>query len=291
MHTRVFAAIATILAATTVGPSARAEEHVATPNADAPAAVADSTAEARASDPAEPNATATDGAPTDGTPTDGTPTEPQAVRGEDVAPASGAVAAAAEAPAAEPSPPPAGEAAVVSAPSPQPTALAVDKAVTSQPRTRYVGAQLDIGLPDGGAVGLVVRPFVKWARATVSYTFNGFSSGVRGGVTFDPIKFPIAPTLTFEGGQAFEARIDGSLLGFENDAFVRYSYANAHLGLELGNRDTFRFFIRAGASTIHARVRNVAPQVGEGGTTVTFGEPRLQADLLGTAKLGFAMLF
>jgi hypothetical protein len=145
-----------------------------------------------------------------------------------------------------------------------------------------IGIHADVGLPDGGGIGPVVRP-TQWLRLGAAYTHNGFASGVRGSITLDPIDFPLAPTLTVEGGRSFEGAVRGSWLGMRDDLRVAYNYANVHLGLELGMRNSCRVYLRGGASLVDLDVADFARN-----DNVTFRGVDARVALLGTAKLGFA---
>ena len=112
---------------------------------------------------------------------------------------------------------------------------------------------MDVGLPDGAALGLVVRPRFDWLRIGGAVTHNGIAPGFRLGVTIDPIDFPIAPTLTIEGGHYWQ----GTLPTVQNSPTVGYNYANIHLGLEIGNRANFRFFLRGGVSYVDVSASNI----------------------------------
>jgi hypothetical protein len=152
-----------------------------------------------------------------------------------------------------------------------------------------VGAQTDIGLPDGAALGVVVRPAVSWLRLSAAYTY-ALASGVRVGATLDPVNFPIAPTLTVEAGHAFRGTVRGQWIGMEDDAKVSYSYANLHLGLELGSRDRWRLYLRGGGSVLAVSTSDLV-MASASGETVTARGTTVTASALGTAKLGFAMYF
>lgn len=158
---------------------------------------------------------------------------------------------------------------------------------SAQPRHRWVGMQFDVGAPDGAALGVVVRPYVNWLRLNLSGTYNGVAPGIRGGATLDPIKFPVAPTLTFEGGHAWE----GSVPGTSNLPQFGYDYANLHLGLEFGNRDTWRFFLQGGPSWLHVQTSGFQQVVGSSDPGLKIGDPTANVTVLPTAKLGFALYF
>ncbi len=155
------------------------------------------------------------------------------------------------------------------------------------PRFKYVGMQVDVGVPDGAAVGVVVRPKLNWLRLNLSGTYNVLSPGIRGGFTLDPIKFPIAPTLTLEGGHSFK----GTVPGIASNPEVSYNYANLHLGIEFGNRDSWRFFIHGGPSWINAQTYDFENTIGNKDKSLSVSDPSVSARVFPTAKLGFALYF
>jgi len=166
------------------------------------------------------------------------------------------------------------------------SALAADK---TEPRHRWVGMQMDVGVPDGAALGLVLRPIpfhkYDWLHVGVSGTYNVLAPGIRVGATFDPIKFPVAPTLTAEYGHAFEGKVPG----VDKSPGVSYDYTNLHLGLEFGNRDTFRFFLRGGVSYLNVNTSGFQETMSN--KDVAIGNPSFTARVAPTAKLGFSLYF
>jgi hypothetical protein len=157
------------------------------------------------------------------------------------------------------------------------------------PRYRWLGLQADVGVPDGAGIGVAVRPGITWARLEASYTYSVVASGVRGGVTLDPFDAIIAPTITVEGGETFNGELPGSWVGLSNNPRLNYEYVNVHLGLELGRRDSWRIFIRGGATRVHAEAADL--RAANGTTTTTVDRLEANANVLGTAKIGFMVLF
>jgi hypothetical protein len=156
---------------------------------------------------------------------------------------------------------------------------------TTPPRHRTFGITTDIGLPDGAAFGIVVRPKFDWLRLHAAATYNLMAPGVRAGVTFDPIAFVIAPTLTVEGGHSWAGR-----LPVGDAPTVGYTYANFHLGIEAGNRSRVRFFVRGGVSWIDATGSGNVPG-GGGSSSVGIINPSYTGWLVPTAKLGVSTYF
>ncbi|HZU83616.1 MAG TPA: hypothetical protein VE987_11895 [Polyangiaceae bacterium] len=151
-------------------------------------------------------------------------------------------------------------------------------------RHRAFGMSMDLGVPDGAALGLAVRPRFDWLRLGVAATHNGMAPGVRLGVTLDPIDFPLAPTFTVEGGHAWP----GPVPFVKNAPTLGYDYANLHVGVEIGRRATFRFFLRGGVSWLDLTATHVqnAPAGGSG-----IGDPSFSGWLAPSGKLGFSTYF
>jgi opacity protein-like surface antigen len=163
---------------------------------------------------------------------------------------------------------------------------AYDPAKASAPSRhhRTFGMSMDVGVPDGAALGVVMRPRFDWLRLGAAVTHNGIAPGVRLGVTIDPIAFPIAPTLTIEGGHSWA----GTVPMLQGSPSIGYDYANFHLGIEVGNRASFRFFLRGGASWVDMS----SAQAQNTGVAITgIGNPSYTGWLAPSAKLGFALYF
>lgn len=157
-------------------------------------------------------------------------------------------------------------------------------AAPSRPHHTF-GMTMDVGLPDGAALGLVVRPKFDWLRLGAAVTHNGMGPGVRLGVTLDPVQYSVGPTLTVEGGHCFA----GTVPGIQGSPSIGYDYANFHLGLEFGNRASFRFFIRGGASWVNMSGAQAQNSVINNGSTIM--NPSYTGWVAPSAKLGFALYF
>jgi hypothetical protein len=157
-------------------------------------------------------------------------------------------------------------------------------AAPSRPHHTF-GMTMDVGLPDGAALGVVVRPKFDWLRLGAAVTHNGMGPGLRFGVTLDPVSYAVGPTLTVEGGHCFA----GTVPGIQGSPSIGYDYANFHLGLEFGNRSTFRFFVRGGASWVNMSSAQAQNSVINNGSTIM--NPSYTGWVAPSAKLGFALYF
>jgi len=159
---------------------------------------------------------------------------------------------------------------------------------------RTFGVTMDLGVPDGAAVGVAVRPRFDWLRLGASATYNGMAPGVRVGVTLDPFARRMAPTVTVEGGHAW----DGSLAFVKGSPTVGYDYANLHVGVEVGHRETFRLFLRGGVSWVDVHTADfrttsagAGAGTGTGGAEVAVRDPSFNGWVAPSAKLGFSTFF
>ena len=155
----------------------------------------------------------------------------------------------------------------------------------SAERHRTFGMVMDVGVPDGAALGLSVRPFVEWLRVSAAGTYNGIAPGARVGMTLNPISFPIAPTLTVEGGHYWS----GSVPTMNDAVAVGYNYMNFHLGLEFGNQSSFRFYLRGGISWLD--ISSTINQQSNSSGSANVSDPSFSGWVAPSGKLGFATHF
>ncbi len=153
------------------------------------------------------------------------------------------------------------------------------------PRYRFVGLDFSAGIPDGAAVGLVLRP-IYFTQFEWAGTYNGIAPGMRVGLTLDPIPWAISPTLTAEGGATFS----GPVPFMSNPPNVEYKYANLHLGLAMGNWRVWRFYVRGGMSWIDMQTHNLGNAFNNTDPSVAVGDARVYG-WFPSAKIGFMYLF
>ena len=160
-----------------------------------------------------------------------------------------------------------------------------------------VGVMTDLGVPDGGTASLVVRP-IRALRLEAGVAHNLVSPGVRGSVTWIPLKSWATPILSVGYGHFFERNANTIAQQVSGDNTfssplldkVGYDFANARIGVELGKK-YFTFFIHAGVSRVTASVHNLdqaaAAQTGtDSMVSITTTDPKLT--LWGvSANLGF----
>lgn len=158
----------------------------------------------------------------------------------------------------------------------------------------FLGAQLDVGAPDGIGASLVVAPG-RFVRIQAGGLNNGVGSGVRIGATL--IAFPsfgFRPLLGLDAGHAFggagewlpqllpDARIGNLVKG------ASVSFVNLQLGFELGT-PTFAFTLRAGMSWVDI---GVASQRLDTSATTSVTASGLQVSgFIPSARLGLVFFF
>jgi hypothetical protein len=212
-------------------------------------------------------------------------------------------APAAEAPEALQSPEmPSPRAQVAVAPVVVPGAPAPDAEVQSEvapksPGSTHFGALLDAGLPDGGGISVVFRPWY-FLRVHAGVANNLFSTGFRGGVTVVPFNFWITPSLTVEGGYLPPGDANNAVRMVSGDPSfnsaalkdISYGFGSAHLGLEVGPPRRFTFCLRAGLSYLDGNLGGLQTMLQQSDQTVQ-SKPLHVRMTLPSAKLGFSIYF
>jgi hypothetical protein len=155
-------------------------------------------------------------------------------------------------------------------------------------RFRFLGMGFSIGVPSGLALGLVGRiPKINFLKLELDGTYNGLAPGMKGSLTFDPIKFPIAPTLTVDAGGNWGGQVPGAT----NSPTISYQYADALLGLEMGSRDAFRFYLRGGLTHVWANASGLQKTFNNNDKSLSIGDVSLSASAAPAAQIGFQWLF
>lgn len=169
-------------------------------------------------------------------------------------------------------------------------------AAPSPQRSPWLGAMVDLGVPDGATISAVYRP-IRAMRLHAGLSHNLISLGQRVGVTWVPLPWWASPTLSLEYGRFAEGNANPALQRISGDDTntspvlerVGYQYANARVGLELG-RKWFTFYVHAGVSRITGTVHNLDAETmseSSGTTSVSFTtDPTVRVWSV-SARLGF----
>jgi hypothetical protein len=124
-----------------------------------------------------------------------------------------------------------------------------------------VGLMADAGIPDGLVGSLVLRP-ATWLRFAAGVGSNTASAGVRCGLSIAP--FAIGPSFTAEVGHFGDGPVNSVVQTFvggmgrisEYVKRMNYTYANAHVGVDFGNRG-LTFFVHGGLTYVSAVLREL----------------------------------
>jgi len=160
------------------------------------------------------------------------------------------------------------------------------------------GLGLDIGAPQGAGLTVLFRPW-WWLEFNAGLAYNVIGTGIRGGLTVSPVRFPVRPTLSFDLGHYFS----GDLTKFTStsdpyqQALLKdaaYDFWSAQLGLEVGSRNSFSFYLRGGVTHVGATLPGpdftnyVNEQIGSATDTYQVGDANFSA-LLPCVSLGFIL--
>ena len=230
------------------------------------------------------------------------PESPEAPDTDAPAPAPAPAAAAAAAPDASAPESPVRSVSMADAVAAHAVAPATDHAVAAVRTTEsssgspWIGAMADIGLPDAATVSIVVRP-IRSLRAHAGLSHNLISLGQRAGITWSPLSWWASPTVSVEYGHYADGNANPLVRRVTGDQTfssavldrVGYDYANAHVGLELGQR-WFTFYVHAGVSRITGSVHNLSAETmsqSSGTTSISFSrDPHVQLTTV-SARIGF----
>lgn len=160
--------------------------------------------------------------------------------------------------------------------------LAMPMLAHAEPR-HNIGFGVDIGVPDGLALDLSIKPNLPWLHGDLAVTNNVMAWGVRGGVGIDPINYVVSPIAVFEYGRYFSNNIP------HENVTLAYDYANAHIGLATGSQSKFRFFFRGGVSWLWVNADHVN-SLFSGISGVALSNTKVQL-MIPSLKLGFNYYF
>lgn len=160
------------------------------------------------------------------------------------------------------------------------------------PHPFRIGFGADVGVPSGAQVGVVVNPFIDWARVEVSLGYNYLSFGGRASLQLDPMALlPNLPVGLFADVQAgfFPT---SAVPGHSDLPKVGYDYLNLYGGLRLGKPNGFHWNLEVGPTYMHANTSNfqsILSKTGSSGLTV--GNPSANIWLVPTFVTGFTVVF
>jgi hypothetical protein len=171
-----------------------------------------------------------------------------------------------------------------------------------------IGMGLNVGVPGGAAVGVVVNPKLDWLRVELDLTYNYLSFGGRASVQLDPMAEILIRSHTYlaDGtdivtknpfGFGIFADVQGGFFptagvpGHSDLPQLGYDYLNMYLGMRLGNPNGFHWVFEAGPTYMYARTNNFAQVVGNVESGLTLGNPSAKGWVTPTGMTGFRWTF
>jgi len=154
-----------------------------------------------------------------------------------------------------------------------------------------VGFGMDVGVPSGAALGVVVHPKVDWVSAQLSLTHNVLNFGGRLAVKLDPMalkpNLPVGVFFDTQGGFA----ANGTIPGHSDLPGLGYDYLNLYGGLRLGKPNGFHWNLEVGPTYMHISTSNFQSVVGSAPKTLTLGNPTVNGWLVPTFVTGFEVVW
>jgi len=149
-------------------------------------------------------------------------------------------------------------------------------------QVRTFGVALLVGIPEGVVPSLAVHPFNTNAIHFDVGPSGALALGVRGGITWDPLDWVVAPTLTVSGGYHSKADVPG----VQNVAFSA-AYVSVQPGIEIGRRSRFRILLRVGFSRLWVQTHGLEDKVFSK-FAVTIDAPSVTLDMFPSLTLGIS---
>lgn len=168
-----------------------------------------------------------------------------------------------------------------------------------------LGFGMDVGVPSGASLGLVVHPKMDWVSVQPSLTYNGLAFGGRLAVKLDPLalinthryadghfwteraSLPIGLFADVQGGFFGQ----GSIPGGSNLPSLGYDYLNLYGGLRLGKANGFHWNFEGGPTYLHATAGNFQSVVGNSASGLTIANPTIDGWVCCTFVTGFEVVW
>jgi hypothetical protein len=121
-----------------------------------------------------------------------------------------------------------------------------------------LGFGMDLGVPSGITLGLVIHPTVDWLSIQTSLSFNGLAPGMRLGVKLDPVAHVLPDSvlgllLEVQGGFACYGTIPGHASDMPT---IGYEYVNLYGGVRFGKVNRFHWIFEVGPSHVNFNIMN-----------------------------------
>ncbi len=157
-----------------------------------------------------------------------------------------------------------------------------------------LGFGMDVGVPSGASLGLVVHPKQDWISVQPSLTYNGLAFGGRLALKLDPMalinkgNLPIGLFADAQGGFAGT----GTIPGHSDLPGIGYDYLNLYGGLRLGKPNGFHWNFEVGPTYLHATTDNFQAVLKNTNTSgLTVGNPTVNGWVIPTFVTGFEVVW
>ncbi len=176
------------------------------------------------------------------------------------------------------------------------TATADSAFADDRPNRFHMGFGMDLGVPSGAAVGVVVNPGLDWARLQASLTYNYLTFGGRGSLQLDPFALirdrrggiPFGLFADVQGGFYPQANVPGH----SDLPSVGYDYLNLYGGIRLGRPNGFHWNFEAGPTYMHVATGNFQSVLNNAGVSgLKIGNPTVDGWFVPTFSTGFTVVW
>lgn len=154
-----------------------------------------------------------------------------------------------------------------------------------------IGGEMDLGLPSGVALGVVVHPKVDYLVPSLALTYNGLSFGGRLALKFDPLALkrnvPIGIFIDLQGGIVGQ----GNIPGHSDLPSLGYDYMNFYGGLRLGKPNGFHWNFEVGPTYLAAHTGNFQSVLPSDSKGLTVSDPGVHGWVVPTFITGFQVVW
>lgn len=156
-----------------------------------------------------------------------------------------------------------------------------------------VGFGMDVGVPSGAAVGLVVHPKTDVLSLQLSVTYNALNLGERLSVKVDPFGLlpncPIGLFVDVQGGWA----LNGTIPGHSELPGIGYHYANFYGGLRFGKPNGFHWNLEVGPTYMQVNTSGFQDALNSLSAPkgLTIGNPTVTGWVMPTFVTGFEVVW
>jgi hypothetical protein len=160
----------------------------------------------------------------------------------------------------------------------------------AKPHPVRVGFGMDIGIPSGASLGVVVHPKMDWLSLQASVSHNALAFGGRFSAKLDPLALMVNNPIALFGDIQVGTFGRGNVPGLTDMPSVGYSYMNTYLGVRLGKPNGFHWLVEGGPSYIYAWTSGVQDVISKNaGSNLRVSDPTVSGWVMPTFITGFVV--